>query len=304
LGIYNKQQFENTQRIRNIEGTTFVDLEICRVEEIDSEAMTLTVSRLSNSTMLRNIRFCTPMRYLDNGIFIMPEVGTLCVLATTRRQELFVISFLSYSTLKDTGEVLEPGEIMLQSVGEGFIKLDGSGRVVISSSSGSFIRFDKDVIVEDSLALTSRTAAREILSGSIDGVIQDIEKYYNASVSSDVSLDQLVGKILSGYDVDVDVPTPVLIIKKGNVLKDNGDPDSLTSPALPAPVNACWSLEVFNTSTGISACKLMIGVDGSIQLVANRVLLKCNEMDLTEVVAMKPDFSKWDSYDDTYEGTH
>lgn len=296
-----RQQTEQRELKKQIEGSTVVDIEVCKVEEVDSETMKLTVRRISSNTILQNIPFCMPGRYVDNGLFIMPEKGALAVLATTKRQQFFVIGFLSYSEAKDINEFFDSGDVLLQSKGAGFIKLDGLGHVILSSSSGSYTNSGNDLVSSDAVAVYSRTAAKEIISGSINGILTDSELYYNTQLSADISLEDLVNKVIAGYDIPDELvhrPTPVLSIKKGNVTDDNHTPiqldlysDSNLNP------DACFLLEVLSSDGGVS-CTIAIGVDGSVQIKANRLSLSCESLDVTQVKAMTPDLSSWDSVDD------
>ena len=287
----------NNQRVKDVAGATMVNIELCKVEVVNSATMTLDVLRLSNAKKLTGVPFCTPVRLMDKGMIVLPEIGAVGILATTAKREFFVIGFLSYANSDSLKEVLTQGEMLFQSSGYGFLKMDDSGNLLLSSSSNTLSYLNETESGNISINLKSSTAARDIVSGIINNVVHEIERCYDKDISTLLSPDDLVNSVLLDESIDIIKPTPVLEIQKGNVVDDNYNIVKLQIFENENP-DACYSIKVLN-NTEIKM-QILIGKDGSVQLIANKLQLECNVLDLKNVKNFTPNMFAYDGYEDTY----
>ena len=122
------QTISNVERYNNsMLGNSATELAVCRIDKINTD-MTVDVtviSGTSNAKMIHRVRLTSPYRNEGNGIIVMPEVGTLVLVAIISDLYQFVISYLNYTdNTVDEIRNLKEGEYLLKSKQGSYIKFN------------------------------------------------------------------------------------------------------------------------------------------------------------------------------------
>lgn len=280
------QTISNVERYNNsMLGNSATELAVCRIDKINTD-MTVDVtviSGTSNAKMIHRVRLTSPYRNEGNGIIVMPEVGTLVLVAIISDLYQFVISYLNYTdNTVDEIRNLKEGEYLLKSKQGSYIKFNDNQGIDIHSGSNSALFIDNDNLLEVSETKTSINMACESTSGVVNNVVQGVEKWYDNDVESELSNKEIIESVNSLGETYIELTErkPIIEIQKSNVIDDNGDKVKLDIYEDPQEnPEACYKLEVDGRKNKF---KILIGKDGSIQIEGNVVKVKCNDLDLTE----------------------
>ena len=280
------QTISNVERYNNsMLGNSATELAVCRIDKINTD-MTVDVtviSGTSNAKMIHRVRLTSPYRNEGNGIIVMPEVGTLVLVAIISDLYQFVISYLNYTdNTVDEIKNLKEGEYLLKSKQGSYIKFNDNQGIDIHSGSNSALFIDNDNLLEVSETKTSINMACESTSGVVNNVVQGVEKWYDNDVESELSNKEIIESVNSLGETYIELTErkPIIEIQKSNVIDDNGDKVKLDIYEDPQEnPEACYKLEVDGRKNKF---KILIGKDGSIQIEGNVVKVKCNDLDLTE----------------------
>ena len=280
------QTISNVERYNNsMLGNSATELAVCRIDKINTD-MTVDVtviSGTSNAKMIHRVRLTSPYRNEGNGIIVMPEVGTLVLVAIISDLYQFVISYLNYTdNTVDEIRNLKEGEYLLKSKQGSYIKFNDNQGIDIHSGSNSALFIDNDNLLEVSETKTSINMACESTSGVVINVVQGVEKWYDNDVESELSNKEIIESVNSLGETYIELTErkPIIEIQKSNVIDDNGDKVKLDIYEDPQEnPEACYKLEEERRKNKF---KILIGKDGSIQIEGNVVKVKCNDLDLTE----------------------
>lgn len=280
------QTISNVERYGdNMLGNSATELAVCRIDKINSD-MTVDVtviSGTSNTKMIHKVRLTSPYRNEGNGIIVMPEVGSLVLVAIISDVYQFVISYLNY-TDSSVEEIrnLKEGEYLLKSKQGSYIKFNDNQGIDIHSGSNSAIFMDNDNLSEVGETKTSINMACESVSGVVNDVVQGIEKWYDSDVESELSNKEIVESVNSLGETYIELTErkPIIEIQKANVVDNDNNKVKLGVYEDPQEnPEACYKLEV---DGGKNKFKILIGKDGSMQIEGNIIKVKCNDLDLTE----------------------
>jgi len=265
-------QMSNKKRIETVLGQGPVEIKLCIVREVDASAFTASVVIAETGVVVTGVPFCLPFNFVDSGIMFIPEKGALALLGITSKQEAFILGFVSFSSLENISEVLSPGEMLLQSKGHGFAKIDSNGNVIVRSADGNSIIVSGDGNNYSS-ALTSvdRTIAREMISGIINGVILEVERTYDREISSSLDTEEIVRRILDNKGIPITNPQPVVIIEKGNAVSATGEKLTLDVLELQQQ-EICYRISVHDIE-GNLAFSLTLDKDGNARMTGKKLIL-------------------------------
>ena len=276
----NVEQYKNSML-----GNAAQQIAVCRIDKINSD-MTVDVTVMSGTSgtkMIHRVRLTSPYRNEGNGIIIMPEVGTLALVAIISDVYQFIISYLNYSdnNVEDIRE-LKQGEYILKSKEGSYIKFNDNQGIDIHSGGNSAIFIDNDSLFEVSETKTSTNIACESTSGVINDIVQGVERWYDKDIESELTNDEIVDSMASLGEsyLEIKERKPIIEIQKGNVVDNSGKKVKLSLFENPEEnPEACYKLEVNGSATKF---KIIIGKDGSMELEGNSLKIKCNDLDLTE----------------------
>ena len=223
------QTISNVERYNNsMLGNSATELAVCRIDKINTD-MTVDVtviSGTSNAKMIHRVRLTSPYRNEGNGIIVMPEVGTLVLVAIISDLYQFVISYLNYTdNTVDEIRNLKEGEYLLKSKQGSYIKFNDNQGIDIHSGSNSALFIDNDNLLEVSETKTSINMACESTSGVVNNVVQGVEKWYDNDVESELSNKEIIESVNSLGETYIELTErkPIIEIQKSNVIDDNGD---------------------------------------------------------------------------------
>lgn len=269
----------------NMLGNTPTQLAVCKIDKINSD-MTVDVTVMSGTSgtkIIHRVRLTSPYRNEGDGIIVMPEVGSLAIVAIISDVYQFIISYLNYSdsSVEDIRNLKE-GEYLLKSKQGSYIKFNDNQGIDIHSGSNSAIFIDNDSLSEVTETKTSINMACESTAGVIDNIVQGVEKWYDKDVESEFSNEDIVDSVASLGEAYIELKErkPIIEIQKANVIDDLNKKVKLELYEDPKDnPDACYKLEVSNDNNKF---KILIGKDGSMQVEANVLKLKCNNLDLTQ----------------------
>lgn len=267
-------------------GNTQTQLAVCRIDKINSD-MTVDVTVMSGTSgtkMIHRVRLTSPYRNEGDGIIVMPEVGSLAIIAILSDVYQFIISYINYSdsNVEDIRSLKE-GEYLLKSKQGSYIKFNDNQGLDMHSGSNSAIFLDNDSLLEVTETKTSINVACESVAGVVDDIVQGVEKWYDKDVESELSNDEIVESVASLGETYIELKErkPIIEIQKANVTDSSNNKVKLELYEDPQEnPEACYKLEVSGKED--NKFKILIGKDGSIELEGNVVKLKCNDLDLTE----------------------
>lgn len=280
--IANMQNYNNAML-----GNTSTQLVVCRIDKINSD-MTVdatVISGASGTKIIHRVRLTSPYRNEGDGIIVMPDVGALAIVAIISDMYQFVLSYINYSD-KNVEDIrnLKEGEYLLKSKKGSYIKFNDNQGIDIHSGNNSALFIDNDVLSEVSETKTSINIASESMHGIIDGVVQGVEKWYDNDIESGLTNEELVNSISSLGETYIELKErkPIIEIQKGNVI--DGSKQNVTLSLYENPEEnpeACYQLKI-NSKNSDDGCRILIGKDGSVEIISNVVKVKCNDIDLTE----------------------
>lgn len=283
----------NRQQVKEISGKTFMSANLCKVEKVNQDSLTIDAFIIETSKTVKNVPICSPVRRLGNGLLSLPEIGSLCLMLTIGSGNNFIIGFLSYSSTSDLGESLNDGEILLRSSDDNFLKLDNSGNISIMSKGISGVSFQKDLVDISSITIKQKTLAKEAISGSVKNIVRDVEKWYDKPIESILSTEELIDSILKDKDVIINKPEPILEIQRGNVVDDNDN--ILKLQLYEADENnpeLCYRLAVNKQNNQVFS--ISIGKDGSCIIKGKELIFDFEKLDMTKVKNIYPDPTQYD----------
>jgi len=265
-------QISNKKRIETVLGQGPVEIKLCIVIEVDSSTFTASVAVAETGVVVTNVPFCMPFNFADGGIMFIPERGALALLGTTTKQEPFILGFVSFSTLGDIIEDIAPGEMLLQSRGYGFAKIDNNGNVILKSLNGNSIIVGGDGDNYSS-AITSinKTVSREMISGVVSGVVAEIERIYDRQVVSSIDTEEIIRRILDNKIIPLEAPDPIVVIEKGNAVDPTGQ--KITLDVLEtSQQEICYRISVYDINGGLNFA-LSLDKDGNARMTGRKLLL-------------------------------
>lgn len=270
--------------IEILQGTTGekgLEISVCKVEKINDDK-TVDVSILSGSNankLVHSVKIVTPYKTANTGMILMPEVGATGIMVVLSDVYKFIIGFFNISdALSSLYTEMSPGEFIFRTPQGSHIKMSDNNSIDIHTGSSTALLLDNDAILETSESKTSINIAKEEYSGVSNGTVYNIEKIYDKDISSPLTNSEILTEAndLLYPDIPIDERKPIIEIQKGNVFDESERPVKLSLYESFNP-EAAYSLKVDGTE---STFKLLIGKDGSVQVMANKIKLDCNEIDL------------------------
>ena len=272
---------ENKQRALKVSNESYASVDICLIQEVNASDLTAEVQIVKSGKVLSGVPFCMPLLAANKGIVCIPEENSFGILATTTKQEPFIIGFASLSET-DSDINLYPGEVKVHSNGDALSVFDRAGNITsISSGAAMSVLDDNGKEIVKSITSSHETLAKKVISGFIYGDVGEKEEIFDRDVESPDSVEELVRKILVGDTLVIEKPSPVIIIEKGNVFDENGNKVKLEIEENPENnKELCYRIRIYDEEKNE---KLSILVDkfGRIKIMGNSVILDCEKVDLT-----------------------
>lgn len=276
MNINNLQQ-ANNERISAVTSSGLSTIEICRILKLNTDYISADIEIIDASRVLNNVPICLPGRFVDVGMFHLPEVGSLAIVATTTNSRSFIIGFTAYTSLSSVEEILKSGEFLIQSEGKSYVKVDVVGNMILGSPSPNLYLVGQNGSVERySYAETFKNTAQEIESGIINNEVAIIEKIYDSKMDSELSAEDIVDKVLRDEVVNIEKPSPIITIEKGNVFDENGIKEKLIilgDPELDSEISV--RIQIGHNETALN---IVTDKSGNLKLKGNKLILEFDEI--------------------------
>lgn len=264
----NPTQYDIMKKTRSILNESPVKLYLCTINSVDTESLTAEVFVAGIASTIKNVPVLGFSRAGDSGIITLPVANSMGILAITAKRHNVLLGTISTASSAQIAEKLFQGEMLYQSPGGAYVKLDRKGNVLIGSSANGLILMDTEGRVAIwSETIMSTSAAQKITSGNVSGRQGVREEVFIDKAGSEDTIEQLVDKIMRDNDVVMTSPLPCIIIEKGTVTDDDGAIETLAIHDNPNDdVEMVARIRVKDTSSGADKASIAFDAAGNIKL--------------------------------------
>ena len=281
----NLTEYDIMKKTRNILNEAPVKLYLCTVNSVNEDAMTAEVSLPGIASTIRDVPILGFARSGDSGIITMPTENSIGFLAITAKKHNVLLGTISSASSAQIAEKLFQGEMLYQSPGGAYVKLDRKGNVLIGNSSNGLLLMDSSGNVSAwSENANLSTVSQKISSGILNGHQGVKEEIFVGQTESEDTLEQLIDKIIRDDDVFMISPLPCIIIEKGTVVDAEGNVESLPIHDDPLDdLEMVMRIKIVDPVTGQERSGLAFDVGGNVKMYGNKLHLDFNTVKTTYV---------------------
>lgn len=255
-----------------------VSLELGKIDFVDKLKSTCRVYIFKQSALLQDVKVAYAYANATNGFIKLPEVGSLCLVLTDKKQQSFIINYLPSKEFTDNNSLLEMLDFSYILKGDegSLVELSTYGDIIFSSSLFNSLILEHGI---NSISSNNNIYTQNyVRNESINDNVNITEKYYEEKVESLLSSEEIADKILLGESIELNTEDRNLLIKvqKINAVDDNGEVIKLnihTDPLLDKEV--CYEVNINNKFL------LHIDKDGSMKISGDKLVLDFDTVDFT-----------------------
>jgi hypothetical protein len=281
----NVTQYDMLRKTRDFLNESPVKLYICTVNSVDTENLTAEVFVSGIASTIKNVPILGFSRIGGAGTITLPTANSTGILAVTAKRQNVLLGTISGATASKIAEKLFPGEMLFQSPGGAYVKLDRKGNVMAGSSAGGVILMDTEgrVSVWSETAYMN-TSAQKTLSGRIGDEYGTKEEVFDGDFDSDDTIEEIVDKILKDDHETMTSRQPCIIIEKGAVVGDDGDRENLSIHDDPQnDKEIIMRIRIKDRDTGGDNACVAFDSEGNVKISGNTLHLDFNTVKTTYV---------------------
>jgi hypothetical protein len=166
----NVTNFSIRENLNKLGSSTSTSLLPCRITKVNKDNLTVDVYIQDTSSIVYNVPICFPNKGKGYGSYFMPRENATCLIAYSSKSKPYILAYapvsISLDGVNSNSEKLMPGENVVQSYGNAYVRQDIVGNAISSSQFGNTeIQDANGVNRSSSLGTQNNTIAKKNISG-------------------------------------------------------------------------------------------------------------------------------------------